>query len=445
MNFPLCITRAAFVGAFVFLLIPLCSQAATIVVSPGEDLAAAVAMASFGDSVLVDSGEYVADNIMMPSGIILAALSQDPEQYPILYTSAGTTLLRCENLSSDTQIERLIFARINPPLEKLPHRGGGVYSVNSAVSFTDCTFRDLLAVYGGAVYCAAGSAPSFFDCHFEDNGAEASGGAISLVGGQTLLLDHCLFTGNSAAAGGSVLNAALGASARMTHCTMSGNGQAPQADITVWDSQLVEIGNSIVTESQGRACYGDSPSTPWFHCSDVYGNPHGDWVGALADQAGLDGNISLSPLFCGADGSISPFELNEDSPCTEEANPSCGSMGAFGVGCSGTTGMDGPVDSEITQNTVPLVTQLRGNYPNPFNPQTTIAFDLSHTDHTSVDVYDLAGRLVRNLHSGVLTAGSHEVMWNGRAADGRMSAAGVYFFRLKTETVMDTRRMTLVK
>ena len=190
MNFPLCITRTTFVGAFVLLLIPLCSQAATIVVSPGEDLAAAIAMASFGDSVLVDSGEYVADNIVMPSGIILAALSQDPEQYPVLYSSAGTTLLHCENLLTSTRIERLIFSRINPPLEKLPHRGGGIYSVNSAMVFSDCTFRDLLAVYGGAVYCAAGLAPSFMGCHFDGNLAEASGGAIALVGGQNLLLDQ---------------------------------------------------------------------------------------------------------------------------------------------------------------------------------------------------------------------------------------------------------------
>jgi len=62
-----------------------------------------------------------------------------------------------------------------------------------------------------------------------------------------------------------------------------------------------------------------------------------------------------------------------------------------------------------------------------------------------VDVYDLAGRLVRTLHSGVLAAGSHDVVWNGRGDDGRKSAAGVYFFRLKTESVIDTRRMMMVK
>ena len=117
----------------------------------------------------------------------------------------------------------------------------------------------------------------------------------------------------------------------------------------------------------------------------------------------------------------------------------------MGVGCVSAGIIDGSEDSDISQNTLPAKTKLQGNFPNPFNPQTTIAFDLSHADHVSVDVYDLAGRLVRNLHSGVLAAGSHEVMWNGRGADGRMSAAGVYLFRLKTESVIDTRRMMLVK
>ncbi len=444
MSFPQTCRRVVSLGT-IFLLIPLFSQAATFVVSTGEDLAEILAMATAGDSVLVEAGQYVANELVMPLGVVLAALSQTPDQFPVLYTSAGKTILVCENLTADTRVEGIVFKQITPPMEKLPRRGGGVYTLNAAVQFENCSFLDLMAVYGGAVYCDSGAAPVFTRCYFDANLSEGAGGAINVVRGQDLLVDHCLFTRNVASGGGSVLNAALGASVRIINCTIDGNGQPNSADITAWDAQLIEIGNSILTESSGRFSLSDYSSTPQVHCSDVFGNLEGDWIGSLVDQADQDGNISLWPMYCGADSPNSPYDLDHESPCTALANPSCGSMGTMGIGCENSTGIDDYTDDGVSQNLLPLVTKLQANYPNPFNPQTTIAFDLSHEGQASVDVYDLAGRQVRNLHSGVLPAGNHQLMWNGRGADGRMSAAGVYFFRLKTESAMDTRRMTLVK
>ena len=63
---------------------------------------------------------------------------------------------------------------------------------------------------------------------------------------------------------------------------------------------------------------------------------------------------------------------------------------------------------------VPAVTRLVGNAPNPFNPQTTIAFDLARAQSVRLEVFDLRGRLVRRLQDGVLAAGRHEVRWDGR-------------------------------
>jgi len=72
-------------------------------------------------------------------------------------------------------------------------------------------------------------------------------------------------------------------------------------------------------------------------CCDIFGNGGGDWVGTIADQLGVDGNIWEDPLYCGTASPSNPYELHEDSPCAEGATPDCGLIGAFRVGCSSTT------------------------------------------------------------------------------------------------------------
>ncbi len=84
--------------------------------------------------------------------------------------------------------------------------------------------------------------------------------------------------------------------------------------------------------------------------------------------------------------------------------------------------------------------------PNPFNPTTTIGYDLPKRTTVRLTVFDVAGRLVRSLvPSEVLGAGRHEVVWNGRNESGRSVSAGLYFFRLEAGGFQATKRMTLVK
>jgi len=89
---------------------------------------------------------------------------------------------------------------------------------------------------------------------------------------------------------------------------------------------------------------------------------------------------------------------------------------------------------------------LLQNVPNPFNPQTVIAFDLPSATIVKLTVHDLAGRRVRTLLDGaVLPAGAHDAVWNGRNDGDAPVAAGVYFYSLQTPSSQDTRRMTLIK
>jgi len=78
----------------------------------------------------------------------------------------------------------------------------------------------------------------------------------------------------------------------------------------------------------------------------------------------------------------------------------------------------------------PTAPRLAAPAPNPFNPQTTIAFGLPESGPVTLSVYDLHGRLVRCLHRGALPAGSHARIWDGRDDDGRRVAGGPYMVRL---------------
>jgi hypothetical protein len=88
---------------------------------------------------------------------------------------------------------------------------------------------------------------------------------------------------------------------------------------------------------------------------------------------------------------------------------------------------------------------LYRNYPNPFNPSTTIRFSLAEAQPVVLAVYALDGRHVTTLLNETCPAGLHEVGWNGRDEQGRSLASGTYFYRLVAEGFQQTRRMLLLK
>ncbi len=88
---------------------------------------------------------------------------------------------------------------------------------------------------------------------------------------------------------------------------------------------------------------------------------------------------------------------------------------------------------------------LRPNYPNPFNPATTIRFDIAARSLVTLRVYDVNGAVVRTLVEQEMPAGSHVVEWNGRNDDGNPASSGVYFYRLTAPGFSDVRKMTLLK
>jgi|GEM_PF-1221441 len=93
----------------------------------------------------------------------------------------------------------------------------------------------------------------------------------------------------------------------------------------------------------------------------------------------------------------------------------------------------------------PMTTRLLPNYPNPFNPSTTIAVELAQDGPMSVAVYDMLGRQVRMLAEGVHDAGMHVFEWDGTDENGNPVQSGIYFTRMSTPDHSETIQMQMTK
>lgn len=174
-----------------------------------------------------------------------------------------------------------------------------------------------------------------------------------------------------------------------------------------------------------------------------YGNYYDVQTGMVMDTAieingmpNAANNLVDDPLICAAPNN---FHLCADSPAIG-AGQGGGDIGALPVGCPPC----GPVavGDELIPGERIVLSQ---NFPNPFNPATTIGFNLPEAQTVSLTMYSLDGRLVATLVNEPMPAGQHEAVWMGQDDTGRRVAAGTYLYRLQAGVFSETKRMLLLK
>jgi hypothetical protein len=210
---------------------------------------------------------------------------------------------------------------------------------------------------------------------------------------------------------------------------------APSPDITVWDIS--------------------DPSTPWrvAEIGDPDATVHncyaiGNYLYVADYTAGFrvyDITDPTEPVLAGE---------YDTTPLVGE-NDFRGAWGCYPFAPSGNIYVnDRPVgffvfsfDEQTTgvRSVVPTSFTLRGNYPNPFNPVTTISYELFEGGHVTLAVYDVTGKIVRTLVDRWQPSGPHHALWDGRDQWGGVAAAGVYVCRLEMGGVSRTLKMTLLK
>lgn len=298
----------------------------------------------------------------------------------------------------------------------------------------DCVFSGNSAGSGGGLKCNENS-PTFLRCLFTGNRSTAEGGAASCQYGSPAFID-CVFTENSCEAFGGALFFVMSDSPVVRGCTLFDNSGWLGAGIDIWET-TISIENTIIAfNDEGTAIFCEGGDVATLTCCDLYGNQDGDWVGCIADQGGINGNLSSDPLFC--DPPRGDLSLDASSVCLPENNECALLIGAYGQGC-------GPVSGTDDSGSRPMVWQNVKVHPNPFNPVVTISFELIRNEGAEVAVHDLSGRDVAVLANRTFSAGAHTLTWNGRDSQGRAMPSGTYIVRLKTEAGVEARKVMLVQ
>jgi hypothetical protein len=214
-------------------------------------------------------------------------------------------------------------------------RGGGLSVPYGGVHLTDCVIRENAADYGGGVGTGLAGIHAT-RCLVAGNTARRGAG-LDLGDAGFRTLSHCTIVDNRALAGeglGGALYARVGYETLIEHCTLAGNGAATAGGgIALKDEQAFSLVNSLIAfSSEGESLYREGGADPVLSCADIFGNAGGDWVGSIAAQLGVNGNLAEEPRFCGIAGSGN-YYLQSISPCAP-ANNGCGvQIGALPVGC----------------------------------------------------------------------------------------------------------------
>ena len=339
--------------------------------------------------------------------------------------------------------------------------GGGIDCIWSNPSLVNVTISDNFALSSGGGNFCFGSNPSFVNATISGNYAGYNGGGIYCISSNPNLKNVIIKDNSSDNDGGGI------------YCTHDSNPSLENGTIT---------GNSASTQGGGIYCYGnsnpvlinsilwnDSPEEIFFHeiwdpntVTISYSDIQGGEAGIVTNNNGivnwLEGNIDSDPLFFGT--GEHPYSLLDDSPCVN-------------AGTSDTTGLNlpefdlagnprifgGRIDMGAYENQNVIVgiednyeLQISNfklsNYPNPFNPQTTISFFTTEsTENTEITIYNIKGQIIKIFpipHSEISNPNS--VVWDGTDQHHNQISSGIYLYRIKTDAfVSETKKMLLLK
>ena len=193
------------------------------------------------------------------------------------------------------------------------------------------------------------------------SGTSSGGGLLCYLSAP--LVKNCIFAGNSAMLGGAVF--ANQSDARFVNCTFVDNTAPYGSGLFLYDQSSITVDNCIIAfniQGQPLSCYEYATAT--LSCSDVYGNTGGDWVGCIAGQSEVNGNMSQIPMFC--DTAAGDFSIADISPCAADGNTCQLIIGALEIGCGGVcvdSDGDGYGDPGHPENWCP-----DDNCPSIYNP-----------------------------------------------------------------------------
>jgi len=359
--------------------------------------------------------------------------------------------------------------------------GGAVETTGTQIAFRNTRWSGNVAGNIGGAVCAFSAVGTVENCQADNNAAPSVGG-LFLMGGGLLQVANNLVYGNGA---GGMLASGTEVAEDFNNVWNNTGGDYLSGTPGPHDLSLDPLFIDAAAGNFGLACHSPcidggaengSCTDPDGSRADIglRGGPGADFAApcavtglALADLGA--GSVRLSweanpePDVTGYVVYRDTAEIFIPSPAkvlatvshptvSVDDNPPAGTWyylvsafneGGFGGGYSNRVTTAGGVSA--VDGIAPRAMAIAGIAPNPFNPRTTVSFDVARSGQVRLGIYDLRGHLVRDLVDQTMTAGRHQVVWNGRDGQGRAAATGVYFVRMTGEGRSLTRKMVLAK
>jgi len=190
------------------------------------------------------------------------------------------------------------------------------------------------------------------------------------------------------------------------------------------DNICYTTGNEL-TFDECEVCGGDNLS-----CSDCDGEING--IASENECGCVGGSTGLDEDFC-----VGCKDLEAINYC-EDCSITCGLFTILNDCCE--------YDDLYTESVLlPIEYDIVNNYPNPFNPETTINYSSPKTAWASLSIYDVKGELVSTIVDGVVRPGNYSVTWKGNNFTNRQMPTGIYFAVLKTNEILVSHKLLLMK
>jgi hypothetical protein len=331
----------------------------------------------------------------------------------------------------NSNITNNIARNVSSPQGNQPGFGGGIYCYDSDITLNRCIFFNNIA----------------------ESGLDTSGGGAIYSGSSEIIINNCLFYGNIAEDGGAICSGS--SYIELCNSTVVNNCYLEEA-IYLLGFSILEIQNTIMWFNSYCNIYMSSwqPGS----CNIKYSciqNGLSSLIGPNINW--LEGNIDSDPLFLNPDDG--DFHLYSNSPCINTGTPDTTGLNLPLYDLDGNPRIyDGRIDmgcyewqgTGIDNFQLPIVNFQLSNYPNPFNPETTIAFSIAGSEDkekkVSIIIYNIKGQKVKTLIDAHCDKGINSVVWNGTDETGKSVGSGVYFYSWKVDgKTIKSKKMLLLK
>jgi hypothetical protein len=410
------------------------------------------------DQILtIDAGVrviFLGHYTMLVNGVLQAFGTEEDSIYFTTNTVSNPEQwngLRLEDAGNSSIIRYCVVENAHYSNSDAYSSGGGLTIWRCSPKVVHSTIRYNSSVHngGGLAVDYSNTNPIIEDCTIEHNSSVYGGGAAVSNDAHTTFR-RCLITHNWVQQGGGV--GSWGGYPTLINCTVTENHGDDAGGIRATSTSIITLINTIVANNTGAAGIANYSMYPMVvRYSDIYGNQgmpsYGDCGTdfGLPDHTNIHGlpcdrydNLFMNPQF--VDASHDNYHLRSNSPCIDAGDPSTehdpdgtiADMGAF-------SSTQDPND--VTIGTIDIPTDYAMSaYPNPFNPSTTLSITLNKSGFVRVTVYDMTGRIVKELVNGQLGSGVHSVSFNG--AD---LPTGVYIARMESAGISRIQKLLLLK